>query len=140
MDRIAAVACPGEDRWTVTSPVALIPRMACCAFALFVLSQLLAPFVGPWRRLFGEGMAHANTTVAWSPGSRPDGPTVSTRAPGAMRWRRGLFVAVGLELVVALAAFDFFAIDTPSTAAADGSEWLARDWCRGAESIFAGEE
>jgi hypothetical protein len=110
--------------------------MACCAFALFVLSQLLAPFVGPWRRLFGKAASTPNAVVGWSP-SEAMAPAQS--APTRMRHaraRRGLYVLVGVELFVAVAAFDAL---MPAAPAADEATWLLRDWCGTARSIVQGE-
>lgn len=100
--------------------------MACCAFAIFVLSQLLAPFVAVRTRLFGARKT-PNAAVAWSltdPPARQQ--TKPTRAP---RWRTALYVAVGLEIAVGVAAFAYVepARDSAWVAAAafDGA------WCRG---------
>jgi hypothetical protein len=112
--------------------------MACCAFALFLLSQLLAPFVGPWRRAFGEREAGENAVVTWSPALVAPGPAAVSRTARAVRWRRGLYVAVGLELIVALAAFDAFVHDAPATSD-QTVEWFARDWCRSAAAMITGE-
>ncbi len=41
--------------------------MACCAFAVFLLSQLLLPLRWVRDRVFGAPIATANASVIWSP-------------------------------------------------------------------------
>ncbi|MDB5482131.1 MAG: hypothetical protein JWO83_3184 [Caulobacteraceae bacterium] len=43
--------------------------LACCAFAVFLLNQLLVPFAFLRERLWGKGMPRANPAVAWSAGA-----------------------------------------------------------------------
>jgi integrase len=43
--------------------------LACCAFAVFLLQQLLAPLVVLRERLFGKAQKRANTAVLWAPGA-----------------------------------------------------------------------
>lgn len=43
---------------------------ACCAFAVFLLNQLLFPFVAIYRRLFGT-RDHVSAAAIWTPGERP---------------------------------------------------------------------
>lgn len=76
--------------------------MACCAFAVFLLVNLLAPL--RWlRRLAGSRTPRANPAVAWRPG-QADAPVRPFVSP---RWRRAVAGAVAVELLVvaALAAF-----------------------------------
>ena len=109
--------------------------MACCAFAVFVLSQLLAPFVWVRRRLFGERTA-PNDAVAWS----LTDAAVATPAPSrrvSARVRRVLFAAVAVELAIGVAAFAYVA------PASTGDAWIeaaAFDgaWCRGIVNMLGG--
>lgn len=75
--------------------------MACCAFAVFLLLNLLAPL--RWlRRLAGSRTSRTDAAVAWRPGQAD----VSAHA-APPRWRRAVAGAVAVELLmlVALAAF-----------------------------------
>jgi hypothetical protein len=110
--------------------------MACCAFAVFVLSQLLAPFVWARRRLFGERAA-TNAAVAWSLTH-----AVSAAEPPPRRisphTRRVLFAAIAVELAIGAAAFAYVA------PARTGDAWIeaaAFDgaWCRGIVNMLGGK-
>ena len=108
--------------------------MACCAFAVFVLSQLLAPFVWVRRRLFGEH-AVPNVAVAWSLGDAGSAPVAPRRI--SPRARRVLFAAVAVELAIGVAAFAYVA------PARTGDAWIeaaAFDgaWCRGIVNMLGG--
>jgi hypothetical protein len=73
--------------------------MACCAFAAFLLVQLLAPFraVRAWFR--GPRLPD-NAAVAWRAGASAAAPVVRARSKRA----RGLFAAaVAIELALATA-------------------------------------
>lgn len=43
--------------------------LACCAFAVFLLNQLLVPVAFLRERLWGKGPARANSAVTWRPGA-----------------------------------------------------------------------
>ena len=107
--------------------------MACCAFAILVLSQLLAPFVALRARLFGVRNA-PNSAVAWSLTDARPQPVRKARP--AFRWRTALYVAVGLEIAIGVAAFEHVRPprDTAWVAAAafDGA------WCRGIVDVIRG--
>ena len=113
--------------------------MACCAFAVFVLSQLLAPFVWLRRRLFGERMA-PNAAVAWSLGDigaafEPAAESVSRRV--LPRARALLYAAVAIELTLGAAALAYVA------PVRSGNAWIeaaAFDgaWCRGIVNMLGG--
>ena len=106
--------------------------MACCAFAVFVLAQLLAPLVWCRERLFGP--RRANVAAAWA---LPGGATLEQATPRtrtfAPRLRTTLLAAAGLELVVAIAVVSH--LSAAPSAAGDASMWvqaLEGAWCRGA--------
>ena len=109
--------------------------MACCAFAIFVLSQLLAPFVAMRTRLFGAREI-PNAAVAWSLTDPPMRQARKARRPKP-RWRTALYVAVGLEVAFGVAAFATIqpTRDTAWVAAAafDGA------WCRGIVDMIRGK-
>ncbi len=103
--------------------------MACCAFAVFVLTQVLAPFVWLRRKLFGE-VATSNAAVAWSPGA-------AAPAQRTLRWtHKTMLTAVALELLLGAAALLYAA---PRIEGAAWIEAAAFDgtWCR---SLIAGIE
>jgi len=109
--------------------------MACCAFAVFVLSQLLAPFVWVRRRLFGERTA-TNGPVAWSlTDAVAAGPAAPRRV--ASRARRWMYAAVAVELAIGAAALTYVA------PASTGDAWIAAAafdgaWCRGIVNTLGG--
>lgn len=87
--------------------------MACCAFALFLVAQLLAPF---------RAMAKA---LGWSANWVPD-PAVEWRPGLAMeRGRRGFSVKRGLGAVVAIDLI-FFAALSSSGMTTNGASYSAR--------------
>jgi len=97
--------------------------MACCAFAVFVLSQLLAPFVWLRRRLFGATTT-ANAAVAWSPG------VATIASPRSSRWlHKTFFAAVAVELVIGAATLVYSAprVDTDTWVEATAFDGA---WCR----------
>ena len=53
--------------------------MACCAFALFLLTQLLSPLRRLRDRLFGVPPAVASPAVNWSPGAAAPVPARRSR-------------------------------------------------------------
>lgn len=107
--------------------------MACCAFAVFLLLNLLAP-LGWLRRFAGSRTPRANAAVAW----RPDQAGVrAERVPSPRRWRRAVVGAVAVELLALLALGMYWLIpgqpsglEGPRTA----KEWdafiaLHTPWC-----------
>jgi hypothetical protein len=99
--------------------------MACCAFAVLVLTQLLAPFVWLRRRLFGAPPPAVNLAVAWT----LDSASTSVPAPRLRRAHKTLFTAVALELLLGAAALVYVA------PRADSSAWIEAQafdgaWCR----------
>jgi len=48
---------------------------ACCAFAVFLLQQLLMPIALLRERLFGKAASRANASVMWAPGAAAALPT-----------------------------------------------------------------
>jgi hypothetical protein len=107
--------------------------MACCAFAVFVLSQLLAPFVWVRRRLFGE-RAKANSAVAWSlTGARVATNDAAPRR--VLRVRALLYAAVAIELAIGAVAFAYV---VPAHSATTWTEAAAFDgaWCRGIANML----
>jgi hypothetical protein len=68
--------------------------MACCAFALYLLTQLLQPLRWLRDRLFGAPAAIPSASVAWSPGA--------ALVPAPVRRVRGkavLLAIIAAELV-----------------------------------------
>ena len=55
--------------------------LACCAFAVFLLNQLLMPFAALARHIRGERELPPSPSVLWSPGDAL--PTT----PYRLRWR-----------------------------------------------------
>jgi hypothetical protein len=108
--------------------------MACCAFAVFLLAQLLAPFLWVRRKLVGDSQ-HNNAAVAWAPGASG----VATRSPRSPL-RTALIVAVGLELAVGAAAFAWVLPSAPPTMSAASIEAAALDgsWCRALDAMWEG--
>ena len=103
-------------------------EMACCAFAVFVLMQVTAPFVWLWERTFGRGRAPTNTAVTWTfaeAGVAPSSATLRT-----VPLRKGLLIALAFELVVVVAAVQ---ISVGAQASAEDWAWteaLHDSWCR----------
>ena len=62
---------------------------ACCAFAVFLLNQLLFPFVSIFRRVTGRMPETLSASALWQPGAPPQ------RGVRQNRWRP----ALGLVLV-----------------------------------------
>ncbi len=88
--------------------------MACCAFALYLLTQLLLPLRWLRDRLFGVRAPVASATVAWSPG------VVAARA-SRPRWR-----PLVLAIMAAEVAGVSFALASPAAAVADDAAILAQ--------------
>jgi hypothetical protein len=101
--------------------------MACCAFAAFLLMQLLAPFVWLRDRFFGPRAERIDGAAAWSPG----GAAVALPAPPRIAWRRGLLFAVAVEVAVLAVGYQVLVRSTPAPATA-GMTWteaLHASWC-----------
>jgi hypothetical protein len=97
--------------------------MACCAFAAFVLTQLLAPFVWLRQRLFGAAVP-VNHAVGWSP------DRVTAAPAPRLRWARKTFVAaVALELTLTAAAIVYVAPRGEASAAWIEAQAFDGAWC-----------
>lgn len=71
--------------------------MACCAFAVFLLSQLLMPVRWLMERLGIEEAARVNVSVRWSPAAAPETGVANTMHPLV----KGVALAAALELLFA---------------------------------------
>lgn len=56
--------------------------LACCAFAVFLLNQLLMPFAALARHIRGERELPPSPSVLWAPGDALPAPP-----PRRLRWR-----------------------------------------------------
>jgi hypothetical protein len=101
--------------------------MACCAFAAFLLMQLLAPFVWLRDRIFGPRAERMDGAAAWSPGAA----AVVLRAPPRIAWRRGLIFAVAVEVAVLAVGYQALvrSTPTPTDAAMTWTDALHASWC-----------
>ncbi|MEQ8266091.1 MAG: hypothetical protein RH982_02765 [Parvibaculum sp.] len=70
--------------------------MACCAFAVLLLGQLLLPFRRFRGWLFGAPAARPDAAAGWTPGASP--PPALPRARFALK--RGFAVVAALELAL----------------------------------------
>lgn len=74
--------------------------MACCAFAVFLLMRLLAPFRAAARRLGVAGAPRMDAAVAWRPGLTA--PASALPPPSARPlWRRLLALEAALLALLA---------------------------------------
>ena len=106
--------------------------MACCAFAIFLAAQLLAPFVWLRRKLFGERDAW-NRAVAWTlqPAAISiPAPNERVLARPRSAIRAAVFAAVVVELAVGVAAVAHFAPHGTNDAWVETAAF-AGAWCRG---------
>lgn len=88
--------------------------MACCAFAVFLLMRLLAPFRAAARRLGLRSAVRMDAAVAWRPGvSAPAMPIPALTRP---LWRR--LLALEAALLALLAG--------PAVASSDNAAHLSR--------------
>jgi hypothetical protein len=69
--------------------------LACCAFAVFLLNQLLLPLTFVRERLWGRGRPVANAAVVWRPGDPMAVRAVARRS--AIAPRPALILLVALE-------------------------------------------
>lgn len=99
--------------------------MACCAFAVLLLSQLLLPLAQLRERLFGAPAAKADKAAAWRPGMAATAGS-SRRLP---RFGKALAATACLELALftglALGAMSLPALSSANEAAAPSSGVLA---------------
>jgi hypothetical protein len=101
--------------------------MACCAFAAFVLTQLLAPFVWARRHLFGDEQA-PNVAVSWSLSGGIAEARIKPR-----RLHTAVYVAVVVELAAAVGAVAYVAPRDDAAwveAAAFDGAWCRSVWTR----------
>ena len=98
--------------------------MLCCAFAAFILSQIVFAFDSVRERVFGASRAVAlagpNAAAAWRLGD--PAPVVAARASRA----RGLALAFALSLVFSAAAY---ALSLRAPASAPIHAWHPSAWC-----------
>jgi hypothetical protein len=99
--------------------------MACCAFAVFLAAQLLAPFVWLRQRLFGPAAPRPNRAVSWSfTDAVPVGSPPVSRRFG--RLGRMTLAAVGIELLLALAIDAHLSADLPRDSRYDNAWYAAQ--------------
>ena len=91
--------------------------MACCAFAAFLLTQLLIPVRWAMRHVSGEAPNHS---VAWSPALA----AAATVAAPARRFRRGFAIVFAAELCLFTGAA--VAAGTAATDTATRNDLLSR--------------
>ncbi len=65
---------------------------ACCAFAVFLLNQLLFPFVSIFRRVTGRMPETLSASALWQPGAPPS-PAVRSS-----RWRPAFGLVLAAEI------------------------------------------
>jgi hypothetical protein len=105
--------------------------MPCCAFAVFLVLQLLAPFAVLRRRLFGE-RDNRNPAAAWRYGEPALAAVPAAARPDRVSWRGKAALIVAAE-VLALAGAVW--IVRPELAKpADPEDWealvaLHTVWC-----------
>lgn len=92
--------------------------MACCAFALYLVTQLLLPLRWLRDRLIGAPPQVASASVAWTPNMAPNmapgmvAATATVTPAGPARGRRILLAIIAAELVgVGVAAAPVAAAD-----------------------------
>lgn len=71
--------------------------MACCAFAVYLLGQLLLPLAWLRDRVLGVPAPVVSPAVAWSPG------VVAPARPVRGWWVRALWLLIGAEALALLA-------------------------------------
>jgi hypothetical protein len=70
--------------------------LACCAFAVFLLNQLLMPFAILRERLWGKAPPRENAAVLWRPA-----PAVPAPRARRLAWRPALIAILALETLAA---------------------------------------
>jgi len=70
---------------------------ACCAFAVFLLQQLMMPFFLLRERLFGKAPPRVNGSVLWAPGSVAEAHPARLTAGGRPAFRPALALMLALE-------------------------------------------
>jgi hypothetical protein len=105
-------------------------EMACCAFAVFVLMQVTAPFVWLWERTFGRHRTRTNAAVSWTFGRAAISPGSATVLTSPLR--KGLLIALAFELVVVVAAVQLSVRAQTSAEDWVWAEALHDSWCRAA--------
>jgi hypothetical protein len=110
--------------------------MACCAFAVLVVSQLLAPFVWVRRRLFGEP-AKTNAVVAWSLTSSRAAANDAVPRRISPRAQTLWYAAVAIELAIGAAALGYVAPARTGTAWVEAAAFDGA-WCRGIANMLRG--
>lgn len=102
--------------------------MACCAFAVFLLAQLLAPFRHLAARLGLRADWQPDAAVAWNPG-------VAAAPARRLSWRQLMLAILAFDIALLAffrltgAAADMPRIFTPQTNAAAFEEALHRSIC-----------
>lgn len=94
--------------------------MACCAFAVFVISQIAFGCLKVWRLLTGiraSEEAYVNAPVSWSLASSPAEPAVSSTASSATKsrcWPRSTFLMASLVLFLLLGGAALYEMSSAS--------------------------
>jgi hypothetical protein len=109
--------------------------MACCAFALFVIGQVVA-FLAMVRRTLGLGAARDsgpphNPATAWQLHGAVSLPRRSRRRLGP-----ALLLIAMLEVGLVAAGAAWLRSGEPSPGAAPGAQWLDTAWCRSPASLW----
>jgi len=99
--------------------------VACCAFAAFLLMQLLAPFAWLRERLFGTPAERMSAAVAWNPG----GAAAIAPARRTSSWGRGLLLLAVVEVAVIAAGYGYLQADRHAVAQASLVQALHASWC-----------
>ena len=71
--------------------------MACCAFAVLLLTQLLAPLRWVWRRLGLARDWQPESSVIWSPGAQPAMAVARPFGGRARRWGAIALACIALD-------------------------------------------
>ncbi len=71
--------------------------LACCAFAVFLLNQLLLPLTFVRERLWGRGRPGVNAAVTWRPGVPAATPVRAIGPRPALARRPALILLLALE-------------------------------------------
>lgn len=106
--------------------------MPCCAFAVFLVLQLLAPFAVLRRRLFGE-RGNRNPAAAWRFGEPALAGPAAVARPRRVDWRGKAALIVAAE-ALALAAAAFWVVQPEPGEPTSPEDWdalvaLHTVWC-----------